>query len=841
MFRCDKTKSTLFFAFLLSVCLQGIRVTEVLAQSQGNDSQSVASSYQDEHEHAVRIARDGRVNEGLALLQKLHQDHPNDINITRDVLVASGWAGHDQDVIKIFETLPSEGEPDFVYAAVGLSYRNLHQPNRAYDIYRLALHNSPDNTSFMAGAISSLTDAGQFDNALNTANAALERHGDRPEILSAAANAADTVAEKDPHQKQRLYQAFRLYQRALEISPGYHEALKGYIHVTDLIGMPQVALDLANKNPGLLSNTEYRRIEGDEAAAFVRWGVLEPKDETSRYEETDKAIARLDSLISKWGKSGKEAYGDVLRARLDRIVAYRDRNRMQDVIEEYNALRAVNVLIPPYVLSAVADAYLYLRHPEKARDLALKVLDQEPNNFEARRQLFYAYVECDDFDNAYTTIDQLDRDQGIWIRLKGLATPLPNSYRAVADLDSSVARLYGGELEDAEDKISAIAFAAPNNSQNRKALGDIYDARGWPRAAAEEYAIGRALQEDGKDVSNETGLASMALELQNYQEAETRINNLSQRFPESTGVQRLERAWDVHNMAELQVKGEYASRPTTSLAGGEGYKVESTLYSAPFFYNWRIFAGQSFAHEAEPNDEGLVGYWRSIAGVEYRNGPLTIDAAPTLNQTHDTSRVGAQSNANWAFNDQWSASLAGELFSHNTPLRAMNRGLHANEGNLGVIWRQNESRSISMSGAAMPFSDGNFRSLENIALQQRLFTTPHWSVDGIAEAGLSQNNKNEARPYYNPASDLLAEAGFKITEILYHRYDVLYQHSLSFTPGLYSEQHFGNSFAYGLRYEQRIQTSDTFEAGFGVGLARQAYDGVYENDINVTVDLLKRF
>ena len=147
---------------------------------------------------------------------------------------------------------------------------------------------------------------------------------------------------------------------------------------------------------------------------------------------------------------------------------------MQDCVLEYQALVAEGVKVPTYAKSAAAEAYLYLQNGEAARDLYLDVLAEEPDNFEARRQLFYAYVECDDFDNAYSTIDALDANQGVWKRLKGLPVPLPNSYREVADLDSGLARLYGGELADADDRISSIAYAAPVSVRHRKALGDIY-------------------------------------------------------------------------------------------------------------------------------------------------------------------------------------------------------------------------------------------------------------------------------------------------------------------------------------------------------------------------------
>ena len=65
------------------------------------------------------------------------------------------------------------------------------------------------------------------------------------------------------------------------------------------------------------------------------------------------------------------------RLRLDRLVALRDRVRMQEAAEEGEALSADGPL-PAYAEEAYADALLYLRRPEAARDAYERVLAQIP-------------------------------------------------------------------------------------------------------------------------------------------------------------------------------------------------------------------------------------------------------------------------------------------------------------------------------------------------------------------------------------------------------------------------------------------------------------------------------
>ena len=794
-----------------------------------------------EHQEAVQTARSGNTKKALATLHRLRKEHPEDPTIAYDELAVTGWAGHDADVIKLYNGLGTSEKPVYLLESVGLAYRNTHQPQKALEIYRRGLRLEPGNEQMKAGEILSLTDTGEFDRAIKAAQSDLKANGDRLAVLLAAGNASDTAAEKDKKFSSEVYEALRYYQRAETIAPANPDVIRGITRATNLIGGAQTAREKADKHRKLFSDNEYRRFQGDEAAALVRWGVLEPESDAKRYAETDRAIAHLDGLIAQWKKQGNAAKGDIVRARLDRMVALRDRARMQDVVSEYNSLLADGVTVPNYALSAPADAYLYLREGEKARDLYLKILATEPTNFEARRQLFYAYVECDDYDNAYQTIDALDTDQGVWKRLKGLPIPLPNSYREVADLDSGMARLYGGELADADDRITKIAFAAPGSVRHRKALGDLYYARGWSRAALEQYEVGVKQTEEDKDAGNESGIAMANLDLQHYPAVEAKVADLAKRYPENLDVQHASRAWEIQNMAELRVNAGYAIRPSTSVGGGDGFNVGAEIFSAPIDYNWRVFAGQAYAHEKMPTTEGKISLLTSKVGGEYRNGDFTALAGPTFNAYHSTSRLGGMARAQYELNDYWTLKGEAQSFSDSTPMRALNQGIRADEFNLGATWRQSESRSVDVGASYMGFSDNNSREALNVAYLERLFVSPHWQIDGRVSAATSHNTKDETRPYYNPQNDYLLQAGPRVTQYLYHRYETLWQHSLQFTPGIYSQQHYGSSFAYGLTYEQRLRLTDTFETGLSFGLARQAFDGTYENDANLTFDLVKRF
>ncbi len=811
-----------------------------VASALGAETRSAQPAAAD-HNEAVTLARHGDTAAALVILDRLQSEHPEDLGVARDVIVVSGWAGRDRDVIRLFAALPPGRQPDYVTEVVALAYRHVGQAAAALALYRQGRRQSPNNSQFAAGEIRSLVDLGQMAPAIALADADLQARGDRVDVLLAAGYAAS--AQKKP------VEALRYIDRAVALDPIGREAAHDRILAIDDMGAPQVARQLADEHPQALTAAERRRIDGDAAAALVRWGALEPPDEARRFAATDRAIAALDVLIARWSQDG-DARSDVERARYDRMVALRDRVRMADVVSEYEEAQREAAAVPVYAQIAAADAYLYLRQPEKARDIYRRSLESDPRNPDVRLALFYAYVDLDDFDQAYRQVDTAAADQAVWLYLKGLNDPVENPERATADLAAANARLYADELAEAQRRVAAMAEAAPNNTRYLTALASVYSARGWPRLAAEEYDISRALKP--QNVATEVGQARNDLDLREYRKAEAELADLKRRFPEDLEVRRLDRLWQVHNMAEFRLDVAPALRSSTNVQGGTGIAIGAQLYSAPIDYNWRVFGSETVGHEQLPVGEGSITLRRSAVGAEYRGRDLvaslegTISAYgpavdTTLRDDIDRGRAGAQAQATWSMNDEWQVGGDAELFAHDTPLRALRHGVTANAASANAVYRESESRALLLTGEAMDFSDGNFRSGLSGQYTQRLLARPRFSIDGLANVAESQNSADRNRLYYNPGRDALATFGVSINHTIYRRYEVIYDHRLTVTPGVYWEQGFGDAGVLNVAYEHRIRSNDVLEASLGVNFSRQPYDGVYENTFAFLLHLRRRF
>lgn len=795
-----------------------------------------------EREAALRQARAGDPIAALKTLERLHEAYPADRVLESDLIVVSGWAGHDDAVIRRFRVMEPGPYRDYLLEAVGLAYRHLKLPVEALAIYRRGLAQSPGNSDLAAGEISSLADLGATGEAILSADANLKRWGERLEVLLAAGYAA--TAQGKP------VEALRYLDRALLADPASRQAVHDRLLAIALMGAPQVSLALDDASPGALSAAERRKLEGDAAAALVRWGVFEPASEGERFAATDRALAVLDALILRWSVQGPEAHQAILRARFDRMVALRDRVRMAEVMVEYDDLVKLAVPIPGYVLVAAADASLYLRRPEQARALYIRGLSVDPRNPETRLALFYAYVDLDELPAAYRQVDAAQSDQAVWLYIKGLNDPQENPDHAAAELAAAEARLYADDLAEAHRRIAKLAEAAPNNTRYVSALANLYSVRGWPRQAEAEFEISRSL--NPKSAATETAQARNFLNLRDYPRVPAPLADLKRRFPEDLGVQRLDRLWHVHNMAEFRLTVEQALRADASVQGGSGIAIDAQLYSPPIVGNWRLFGAEYVARERLPSGEGTIALRRSGVGVEYRDRDFraTLEGAVSayggnvdtvLTSGGGSGRAGARGTLAWSPDDHWLFGLEADSFARGTPLRALRAGVTARSGLLSAAYRVSESRQFELTAEAMSFSDRNQRGTLAGQYTERLLTVPYWSIDGTLRVAGSGNSADTERRYFNPGADGVASAGLAITQAIYRRYEFSYDHRLVVTPGVYWERGYGSAGVASLLYEHRLRADDVLEFGLGLTLARQPYAGAYENSAAVLLNIIWRF
>lgn len=782
----------------------------------------------EDHRRAVALARDGKLEPAIALLEEVRRRAPDYAPAAHDSVVILGWAGRHADALRVFDALPTP-VPTYVVGSAARSARDLRDWDRALTLYRAAAarERGNDATPFIAGEVAVLADADRFDAAIARADTDLRRRRTL-DVMEAAAYAEQRA--------ERPFAALARTEAVLKLDPERRESLRRRVFLLSEIGAPERAREHAEARLPLFSAAELRRLDGDVAAALVRRGPLPTATEDERYAVTDQAIAALDALIARWRGEGPAAEGDIRRARLDRLIALRDRVRMRDLVDEYEALGGD--ALPAYLRNVAAGAYMHLRRPERARDLYRSVLRESPEDPDASIGLIYALVETEEHREALALADALDAREGVWLWLKGAAEPEPNRRKLESESLAAALRLYADRLAEAQARFEKLSSAAPNNAKLRAGLAGTYLARGWPQRAATEAELGLAQDPSDRDLALVRGAA--ALRQRDWRQAEKIQAELGRRFPEITSVQRLQREWQVSQMAELRVTAGVGFTDATSRTGsngGDGYEIVTSLYAPPIAYAWRGFATGRLAQSQTP--EGRITLRQAGAGLEWREGAYDASVQASL-ADYGATRGGLRLGLGWQASDAWSFTSYGEIFASDTPLRALRNGITANAIGGAATWRRDETLSIRGALQLLDFSDGNLRHDASLRGQLRIYAETDLTIDGALGFGLT-GNSDPGGPYYAPRSAISLTPEIGVQHILRRRYEMVWSHRLAVAPGATWEQGFGTAFTPALRYEHRVRPNDTLEFAAIGRVSRPVYDGASENVLALALELIWKF
>lgn len=761
---------------------------------------------------ALELARKGQPAQALPELQNLVSQNPDNRRYLYDYLTVLGWAEMDAEVIALLPQIDLEAAPLYVLETVGKSARNVRRYDLAVQAYRTALRRDPASSGSAVGLAFALADSGQPDAALDVVTGAAAQAPQRIDVLEARAYVLGV--------KKDYFQQLAVYQRILQIYPNHRGARRGLVRVAARLGAPGLALKLWQEDRSLLPYEELQAILRDSAALTIRWGGAPAYPETERFRDTDRALRESDEMLVALRKDGRGLSADAHKVLFDRLVALRERQRMVEAVALYEQLNADDVQVPAYSRNAAADAYLYLEMPEVARDLYLEVLREQPGDFKVQLALFYAYVESEDFPRALELVDRVAAAQPAQIQAYSPATARSNPDYESALTTSAWGRALADDLGESESRLVKLAEKAPFNMAIRSNLAHVYEMRGWPRRADEEYRW--VLSAEPEYLEARIGRVEALQTLAEFRQTERELAPLVAEYPENKHVQRLQRVWNAHNMHELYVE--------TSLglgggpAGRRDLSLDAYLYTRPLDYNYRVFG---HTHQAEASfPEGDASRRRLGVGMEYTARDIVL-SGEVSHGTDSTADPAASLSAAWMPDDFWRIRGSYSSSTDSAPLQAFLHDIHASSAVLEATYRVSESRRFNAGLERLNFDDGNQRDSLFGSYFQRLITGPVYKLDGILGLSASRNSREDA-PYFNPKEDSSVDVTLENEWLGYRRYARSFRHRIAFSYGNYWQQDFGSGATAALRYEQVWDWDNTLFLRYGVGRTMHPYDGVRE-------------
>jgi biofilm PGA synthesis protein PgaA len=792
-----------------------------------------------EHDRLIERARGGDSAAVLREMQSALQAEPGNVRLRRDIVVIANWAEDHESAVREYEKL-APGQPSYVVAVVALSYRRLERWKPAIDAYQSVVRAEPKNIDAQAGLVLSTTGDGQHDAASALLDAFLPaspRERKQTQFVPLI-EALAMLREK----QQRWAEALGAWQDLLAVDPNFTAAKAAIVFASSRLGAASLA-NAAAKTIGApaIKPDAQLRLSQDKTAHEMRHGDVQLALDIGqeRFEWTDRALASNDADRKAAPPSSEREHN----AMFDRLIALRDRVRMDDAIALYEEIKQRNLAVPAYSLAAVADAYLYNKKAVEARDLYLQALDAVKQRGgkpveEWHFSLIYAYLECEQWQAASDLLDSLlATTQSFRFEKSPLQRDNPDFARA--RIMRALLDMYGDRLAPAKVAIDEFMQLAPHNLSIRGALASWYASNGMTRHANEEFL--RIKAEDASYLTGRIGLAETNLSLARWREARKATEAIVAEYPENRGAQRLQDilrtrdapSIDVTTQTTWAVNDKKEAADLRPSRADRDWKIDAYLRSMPIFEDYRLF-GHGFVSAAEfPSFTGRRERYGFGVEREVENLSLSIEAHADRRPGHEK---GVSFGAAYAPNDEW--RLRGFIDTNTTDiaLRASLADIRAKQFSLSLDRRFPLLRNVNLAANYYRFTDGNERSALSAVWHERLIGEPRRKLDMDVSLYGSRNTLPDA-PYFNPSADASVDATLTGEWLTWRDYHKSFKQRLFATAGAYWQRGYGSKPVTALKYEHEWERQRKWVIRYGIGWTRRPYDGVQEQRAQLYFDL----
>lgn len=761
-------------AFLLLMAILSILAFHPASvQSAGDPNLSAAAK---DYQLALQLIGEGKNQEALPLLESAIAVMPENRKLQADYTLCLVWTENYQRAADYYLAHEKDLQKiRYVPRHVAKAFYELKDFFRSRDLYRSAWFYDRKDEEAFKGVVFSSVSLGDANGAYEALDRA-RREGSTP---------AGTV-------------------HAMEI------------YLLDSFGAGREALGVARTEGGADGATlESLRIHS--AVQRLRWG------------ETEAALAELEDILSKNPAND--------RARWDYIVALRKKDRMEEVLQQYEIVTKGDKEVPYWVTEAVADACLYLHRPEEAEGFYRMTLDKNPDNpYTALMGLFYTYVDLREWEKGAETFKKVE---ALLEQEKRDLEKMPNILarkRYLGEKNETVAAqgwflLYQDKLAEGQEYFEHYLKEAGSDTGLRAGLAHAYLWRHWPRRALEQFEVAENVDPDDRTV--QIGKAWTLNDLNRKEEARALADRLSLRYPTDLHVRDLRESLQAEDMRRLVPEAWFSKE----FDGAEEYWLYATLeipYSPtfrPYVQILRQETSQDINGETfrESWDRAAVGFnwivtpelqWKQAIGFDYTEG----------------GDVGSYTKVTWWPTDPLRISGMFDSFSLAIPLRARARGITGKTAAVDFSYLESDLREYGLTVGSNWLSDDNVNPFGSLRYSQNVYNHPDVKVRMGFLFDYSHYTDQDV-PYFSPEHDFNLLLTPTVSWTHYHRYDQKWRSGFYPRAGVNYQTDYDFNPVAGITYEQLIVLSKTFQLTWNVSYDLRVYDGDYTHVLGAYVSL----
>ncbi|MFM4703118.1 poly-beta-1,6 N-acetyl-D-glucosamine export porin PgaA [Aeromonas bivalvium] len=755
-----------------------------------------------EREAWVIQARQGQLTQAAAGLDALYR-RSGDGRVLDDLIAVQIWRQEPAAALASCE--PCEFKPisNDSLETLARAARDLGRYPLAISYYRILQGRDPANRNGWLGLFLTASDQGNRELAQRAAGDYEARFGRDRAILDARVYAARRA--EDPMGELLARQQW------LALEPGNGEQVLALYRVAVSLGAGPAAVDLMGRYPELFTAVDRLWLDYYQAVNLLRIStrLADPAQARAALTRTLVLQERILARAPRDHVLYLSAHRDVVVT----LVALGDFARA----ERASAALQAEGPLPDYVLEARADALAGLGRVDEASDLyealATPARARDKGLLEKR---FYAYSDGERYGAAQGLLAGWQEPPTRW-DFTGNMRMANDDYEKVLQLNTLL-QAWRGEAGAAQRQLEGWLDTAPANPWLWLQLGDIRRWRGHPDGAEEAYLEAVRWLPAGRSALAEPGRLNARLDQGQWQQTPQAVRALGNLTKDRRELQqRLALEQAPRFVADLS----HGRSEGGSVQASRDWRYDSRFYSARSDGGDRLFVrrqGGFGEFDGRPERAAYTGL-----GTEISFYPLQLTLEGGVgSELNDRGYL--WSRLDWRLDDHWRLGAAINLNSADTPLRALARGDYADQYQLDLGWRQDETREAGLRLERMDIEDGNLRLTASGWLRQDLWRRDRWWFDTTLRAASSRNEAVEA-DYFNPLRDrnLELELAGRYRLPLDGRRSL--QQSLIMSGNHYWQQGYGGDQGWQLNYRHDWILSPALSLGYGLGRRQAVYDG----------------
>ena len=542
-------------------------------------------------------------------------------------------------------------------------------------------------------------------------------------------------------------------------------------------------------------------ILGDYALDTIAWEA--PKEAVAIYDELNASPETVDNRFLK-----------------DELFALGQAEQHARAVERYETLRddQPELELPYWVKSSVAGSYLAIEKPDEALALYDEALEAAPDSTIALRGKLDTLVELREWSDAADLRDKFDEMTPDYVQRGNNRVYSPDQLSL--DISRGWGLMYENRYRDAEKYWQDLYEKAPANLEVRNARAYLHSWRGWPRQAAEDFAILASMNPEHKD--SKTGRIAVKNAIGDKKEAREEAEALLKEQPDDKRTQMLIRELQIEDMNHNRLEGRYVAEDD----GSRDWWIHDEI-STPLSLYTRLHAMYLIRRTwNEDLDDKPLYLRRAGLGLSHIFNEDWSAKQMFSVSTDDGEDFGSATELSWTPDDHWRVGGLYDTFFTDIAHQARRRGVTAKKAELSTGYRESEWRDYHVGVSRQFFSDDNDRDEISLGYEQDLFTRNDWRMRVYADLYGSRNSEwdNPEIDYFNPKHIWTAALTLMTEQTVYDAYQDYFAHRLYLTLGLQKQYAYDERMIRAIKYEHEYTLSHQQHLVWNVELRQTYYD-----------------